>query len=47
MRERSRAAARERLAQLRLTGVIADSTFQQLEAELDLVELAAEVRSRW
>jgi monovalent cation/hydrogen antiporter len=47
LRERSRGAARERLAQLRLTGVIGDSTFQQLEAELDLVELAAEVRSRW
>ncbi|HKN00467.1 MAG TPA: sodium:proton antiporter [Candidatus Binataceae bacterium] len=47
LRAVARAAARERLSQLRLTGVIGDSVFQQLEAELDMIELNAEVRSRW
>ncbi len=46
LRARARAAARERLHQLRLTGAIGDSTFQQLEAELDMIELATEARSR-
>jgi monovalent cation/hydrogen antiporter len=47
LRARARAAARERLHQLRLTGAIGDSTFQQLEGELDMIELDAEARSRW
>jgi monovalent cation/hydrogen antiporter len=47
LRARARTAAREKLNDLRLTGVIGDSTFQQLEAELDLVELETEVRSSW
>jgi monovalent cation/hydrogen antiporter len=44
---RARAAARQRLNELRFTGVIGDSTFQQLEAELDLVELESETRRDW
>jgi hypothetical protein len=28
-------------------GVIGDAAFQQLEAELDMIELEREVRSRW
>ncbi len=47
LRSRARSAARERLSYLRLSGSIGDSTFQQLEAELDLVELDTEARSRW
>ncbi len=46
-RARARAAARGRLAQLRVMGVVGDSAFQQLEAELDMIELEREVRSRW
>lgn len=46
-RTAARAAARETLNQLRLNGRIGDAAFQQLEAELDMVELAAEVRNRW
>ena len=47
LRARAWAASRERLGQLRLTGAIGDSAFQQLEAELDRFELDTEVRSRW
>ncbi|MGO9453356.1 MAG: cation:proton antiporter [Candidatus Binataceae bacterium] len=47
LRAGARAASRERLSHLRLTGVIGDSVFQQLEAELDMIELDAEVRNRW
>ncbi|HTY54260.1 MAG TPA: cation:proton antiporter [Candidatus Binataceae bacterium] len=47
LRARAYAASRERLAQLRLTGAIGDSAFQQLEAELDMVELEHEFRTRW
>jgi len=47
LRSRARGAARERLSYLRLSGTIGDSTFQLLEAELDLVELDTEARSRW
>jgi hypothetical protein len=32
---------------MRLSGTIGDSAFQLLEEELDMVELNAEVRSRW
>jgi CPA1 family monovalent cation:H+ antiporter len=44
LRVLARAAARQRLNQLRLAGVIGDSTFQKLEAELDLAELGEEAR---
>jgi hypothetical protein len=47
LRANARAAARERLGQLRMTGAIGDATFQQLEAELDMIELDTEARSRW
>lgn len=47
LRADARAAARERLGQLRMTGAIGDATFQQLEAELDMIELETEARSRW
>jgi len=47
LRADARAAARETLVQLRMTGAIGDATFQQLEAELDMIELDTEVRSRW
>jgi CPA1 family monovalent cation:H+ antiporter len=47
LRADARAAARERLGQLRTTGAIGDATFQQLEAELDMIELETEARSRW
>jgi monovalent cation/hydrogen antiporter len=47
MRATARAAARERLMALRVDGRIGDETFHALEAELDLIELGAEVRSRW
>jgi NhaP-type Na+/H+ or K+/H+ antiporter len=46
LRDAARTAAREMLNQLRLSGVIGDAAFQQLEAELDMFELAAEVRNR-
>ena len=47
LRARARAASRERLDHLRLTGLIGDAVFHQLEAELDLIELGTQVRSRW
>ena len=47
LRANARAAARETLTWLRAVGEIGDTAFQQLEAELDMVELGAEVRSRW
>ncbi len=47
LRGRAQSAARERLSRLRLTGAIGDAAFQQLEAELDMVDLGGEVRSRW
>ena len=47
LRTGARASARETLRLLRQTGAIGDAAFQQLEAELDVVELAAEVRNRW
>jgi monovalent cation/hydrogen antiporter len=47
MRAGARAAARERLKVLRVRGEIGDEAFHALEAELDLIELGAEVRSRW
>ena len=47
LRARARAASREKLRQLRLTGAIGDPAFQLLEAELDRFELDTEVRSRW
>jgi monovalent cation/hydrogen antiporter len=47
LRAKARAAARERLGQLRIAGAIGDSTFHRLEAELDMMDLETEVRSRW
>ena len=47
IRTAARAAARERLNALRDAGAIGEAAFQQLEAELDLLELGGEVRSRW
>jgi len=47
LRTAARAAARERLNALRVTGAIGEAAFQVLEAELDLLELGGEVRSRW
>jgi len=47
LRAAARRAARDALNGLRLSGVIGDTAFQQLELELDLVELAAEARTRW
>jgi monovalent cation/hydrogen antiporter len=47
LRAGARAASREKLRQLRLTGAIGDPAFQLLEAELDRFELDTEVRSRW
>jgi len=47
LRSTVRTAARLSLNQLRMTGVIGDASFQRLEAELDLIELDAETRSRW
>lgn len=47
LRAASRAAARERLMELRASGRIGEEAFHALEAELDLIELGAEVRSRW
>jgi CPA1 family monovalent cation:H+ antiporter len=47
LRTAARAASREKLNALRASGAIGESAFQQLEAELDLLELGGEVRSRW
>jgi monovalent cation/hydrogen antiporter len=47
LRNAARSAARERLNALRASGVIGEPAFQELQAELDLLELGAEVRSRW
>ena len=47
LRNAARTAARERLIALRASGVIGETAFQELETELDLLELGAEVRSRW
>jgi CPA1 family monovalent cation:H+ antiporter len=47
LRAAARAAAREKLNALRLAGAIGEAAFQQLEAELDLIDLGEEVRSRW
>jgi monovalent cation/hydrogen antiporter len=47
LRSGTRIAARTSLNHLRVTGIIGDESFQQLEAELDLIELDAEFRSRW
>jgi hypothetical protein len=47
LRNRARSAARERLSEMRIHGTIGDSAFQALEQELDMIELDAEIRSRW
>jgi NhaP-type Na+/H+ or K+/H+ antiporter len=47
LRNAARSAARERLNALRASGVIGEPAFQELQAELDLLELGAEVRNRW
>jgi NhaP-type Na+/H+ or K+/H+ antiporter len=47
LRTAARSAARDKLNALRASGAIGESAFQQLEAELDLLELGGEVRSRW
>jgi monovalent cation/hydrogen antiporter len=47
LRMAARAVARDRLNALRGAGVIGEAAFQVLEAELDLLELGGEVRSRW
>jgi CPA1 family monovalent cation:H+ antiporter len=47
LRADARAAARATLTRLRATGEIGDTAFQQLQAELDMIELGAEARSRW
>ena len=47
LRTRARAASRERINHLRSIGVLGEQAFMELEAELDTVELNAEVRSRW
>ncbi len=47
LRTAARTASRETLNLLRVTGAIGDAAYQQLQAELDMVELAAEVRNRW
>jgi CPA1 family monovalent cation:H+ antiporter len=47
LRANARAAARDTLMRLRASGEVGDTAFQQLEAELDMVELGADVRSRW
>jgi monovalent cation/hydrogen antiporter len=47
LRIAARAVMRERLNALRVTGAIGEAAFQVLEAELDLLELGGEVRSRW
>ncbi len=40
-------AARAMLTRSRASGEIGDTAFQQLQAELDIVQLGADVRSRW
>ena len=47
LRAAIRTAAHETLNRLRITGAIGDQAFQTLEAELDMIELGAEVRDRW
>jgi NhaP-type Na+/H+ or K+/H+ antiporter len=47
LRIAARAVMRERLNALRIRGAIGEAAFQVLEAELDLLELGGEVRSRW
>jgi Na+/H+ antiporter len=47
LRATARIAARERLGALRTSGEIGEEAFQQLEAELDLLDLEEEVRGRW
>jgi monovalent cation/hydrogen antiporter len=47
LRATARTAARDSLNRGRLMGAIGDEAFQSLEAELDLIELEAEIRSRW
>ncbi len=47
LRAGARAAARTTLTHLRATGEIGDTAFQQLQGELDLVEIGADVRNRW
>ena len=47
LRIAARATMRERLNALRVAGAIGEAAFQVLEAELDLLELGGEVRSRW
>ena len=43
----ARTAARERLISLRDAGALGEAAFQELEAELDLIELNTDIRSRW
>jgi CPA1 family monovalent cation:H+ antiporter len=47
LRAGARAAARQKLNALRDRGAIGPAAFQKLEAELDLVELEEDARSRW
>jgi Na+/H+ antiporter len=47
LRATARTAARERLNALRSAGAIGEAAYQELEKELDLIELDADVRSRW
>jgi NhaP-type Na+/H+ or K+/H+ antiporter len=47
LRVAARIAARERLIALRDAGAMGEAAFQELEAELDLIELDADLRSRW
>jgi CPA1 family monovalent cation:H+ antiporter len=47
LRTVARNAAREALNLLRRSGAIGDAAFQTLESELDLIELEADIQSRW
>ena len=47
LRSAARIAARDRLITLRDAGAIGEAAFQVLEAELDVLEVGGEVRSRW
>jgi monovalent cation/hydrogen antiporter len=47
LRGSARIAARDRLIVLRDMGAIGEAAFQELEAELDLIELNTDLRSRW
>jgi len=47
LRSAARIAARDRLITLRDAGAIGEAAFQELEAELDLIELNTDLRSRW